>query len=104
MNLLLLLTRMYTYAPSYFLPPCSFFLLPSSSLFLLPSRDLKGLFFQVALPVCVVALTLLILTIQYSPAGPSLPLSPSIYDDLNKNGAKAEVYVSDKNRWERNVF
>ena len=79
-------------------------LLPSSSLFLLPSRDLKGLFFQVALPVCVVALTLLILTIQYSPAGPSLPLSPSIYDDLNKNGAKAEVYVSDKNRWERNVF
>ena len=70
---------------------------PTSFLLLVPSRDLKGLFFQVALPVCVVALTLLILTIQYSPAGPSLPLSPSIYDDLNKNGAKAEVYVSGKN-------
>ncbi len=43
-------------------------------------RDLKGRFFEIVLPVCVVALVLLILKLNINPAGPSIELNSSLYD------------------------
>lgn len=42
-------------------------------------RDLKGRFFEIVLPVFVVAFALLILRLNMDPAGPSLRLSASLY-------------------------
>ena len=44
-------------------------------------RDLSGCFFQVLLPVLLVAFALLILTIEPLLAGPSLSLTASMFDD-----------------------
>jgi len=47
--------------------------------YLCAKRDLMGRLYEVVLPVVIVALVLLILTISFSPAGPSMTMSSSLY-------------------------
>jgi hypothetical protein len=46
-------------------------------------RDMKGRFFEIILPVGIVALVLLILLINASPAGPSITLNANLYSTGN---------------------
>jgi ABC-type multidrug transport system ATPase subunit len=55
------------------------FVCPLSHSYLCALRDLKGRFFEVLLPVIVVALVLLILRLNISPAGPSVEMSADLY-------------------------
>jgi len=54
-------------------------------------RDLLGRFFEVVLPVGIVAIVLLILTINYSPAGPPMEMSPQLYAEKWKQPDVAMV-------------
>uniref|UniRef100_A0A7S3DQC5 ABC transporter domain-containing protein n=1 Tax=Entomoneis paludosa TaxID=265537 RepID=A0A7S3DQC5_9STRA len=51
--------------------------------FVIQRRDLRGLFFSVVVPVLLVALVLLILTINVPVVGPAIELSPSLYKSSN---------------------
>ena len=55
-------------------------------------RDMYGRFFEVLLPIIMVAMTLLILTISFDPAGPAVQLNNSLFTSFNRAG-KLDTYI-----------
>jgi len=63
-----------------------FFLLYWGKRWVIQKRDIRGLFFLVVVPVILVALVLLILTVDMSSAGPAIELSPTLYHTSSTGG------------------
>ena len=60
-------------------------------------RDLKGFFCLIVVPICTVALVLVILYLNVAPTGPSLKLYPdSLYGDQNVVVANSEISKSSR--------
>lgn len=63
--------------------------------FIVARRDLKGRFFEILLPVGIVALVLLVLTNNWTPNGPSILLNYELYNTQSKHiprGTKSSIF------------